>query len=225
MGSISSSEKCFRYVLKPDVEVSYPLFLPNSCREHHIPLGQLKLYHFLERLIGIWAPNTKSSLEFIVLYLKWHLLVFTSKQFFDCYQVLTSFTLLPSFFPYRLFLLYVLIDTGPLFNSFLPPNSIIKLPSLCFFFIWPLWLKHLRFPQVLCSPSFHSIKLGTFVPSVHYISFLNFLFSSKLGLDSECHMFKNISRDILWRGDVTVCGRKKRYTSILKIYTPRGSGK
>lgn len=130
----------------------------------------------------------------------------------NCFDQLHSTALL--FFPHTaLFLLYVLIDTVILSSTqFLA--SKFHYQEVAFFVLFhmaPLDLNALRFPQVLCSPSFpFHLKLGNFVPPVHYISASKFFFSSKLGLDSECHMLLKTLRRHTVKGMLLFVGRKKK---------------
>ena len=163
-----------------------------AMRRPHFLLGQLNLYHFpLERLIETpKPPNTNLALNsYFYILNDIFCSFFTSKQFWLLSKLLwpASLYCLP-FFPPILSFSTVCPDRHRPYlpRSFLLPNSVIrKLPSLCFFSYGLSDLNALRFPQVLCSPSFpFCLKLGNFVPSVHYIS------ASKFSLQQQARPWK-----------------------------------
>lgn len=146
MGSISSSEKWARYVLKSDMEVSYHLFLPkfSCCEEPTFPVRTAQPVPFSTGKAhrNSKTPKHWSSLELIVLYHKWHFLLVFYQQFWLLSKLLWPAslycplsTLPPHPATHHLFLLYVLIDTGPIFHAvsclqILPSGSCL----LCAFF-------------------------------------------------------------------------------------------
>lgn len=177
-------------MLKSGVEINYHLFHAklSCCKAPTFPFRTDQPVPFS---IGKAHRNSKapkqSSVELIVLYLKWHsLLIFYPQAILIIIPIaLTSFALLSSFSPRSIF--FPCKDTHRHWpchrDSFLPPNSVIrKLPSLCFCSCCLADLNALGFPQVLCIPLFpFDLKLGNFVPSDNYTSASKFSLEQQVG--------------------------------------------